>query len=76
MNFPKQTTETAAPVVTFHAPVVLMAPTGMATVSRLDVLDAPGNFWDRRSWWQKVLVVCGLIVLCGMVAGILTGIPK
>lgn len=41
-----------------------------------ELLDAPGNFWDSLKWWQKVLVVCGLIVVCGMVAGVLTGHGK
>ncbi len=41
-----------------------------------ELLDAPMNFWDRCNWWQKVLVVCGLIVVCGMVAGVLTGYGK
>lgn len=33
-------------------------------------LDLPGNFWDRCNWWQKVLVVCGLIVLAWLVAAV------
>lgn len=39
-------------------------------------LDEILNIWDSLSWWQIALVACGLVVLCGMVAGILTGIPK
>lgn len=33
------------------------------------LLDKPGNFWDRCNWWQKVLVVCAAVILCGLVGG-------
>ena len=49
-------------------------------VTFLKACDAPLNFWDKCNWWQKALVVCAAVVVCffvgGMVAGILTGIPK
>lgn len=35
----------------------------------LPILDVPGNFWDRCNWWQKVLVVCLAVILCGLVGG-------
>jgi len=49
-------------------------------VTLIKISDAPLNFWDKCSWWQKILVVCAAVILCclvgGMAASILTGIPK
>lgn len=49
-------------------------------VTLIEIIDAPLNFWDRRNWWQKLLLVCFAIVLCvfvgGMVAGVLVGHAK
>lgn len=46
----------------------------------LQIADAPMNFWDRCSWWQKALIVCAAVIVCGlvggMVAGVLTGYGK
>lgn len=46
----------------------------------LQIVDAPMNFWDRLSWWQKLLLACAAVVICvfvgGMVAGILVGHVK
>ena len=39
-------------------------------------LDTLLNAWDDMSWWQRVLFVCAVIVVCGMVAGVLTGYGK
>ena len=49
-------------------------------VTLIEVMDAPLNFWDRRSWWQKLLLICVAVVVCvfvgGMVAGVLVGYAK
>lgn len=39
-------------------------------------LDEILNFWDDLSWWQAVLFVFGIVAVCGMVAGVLTGYSK
>ena len=39
-------------------------------------LDEMLNFWDDLAWWQRVLLVFGIVAVCGMVAGVLTGYRK
>lgn len=49
-------------------------------VTLLKISDAPLNFWDKCSWWQKALVAIAVVIVCcfvgGMVAGVLTGYGK
>lgn len=40
-----------------------------------ELLDAPGNFWDRCNWWQKLSAVFAFMVIGGMVVSYLVG-PK
>jgi hypothetical protein len=75
---PKQSAQERAAVKFWEPdlPVQFVGPEPDEAVDLLAWVDYLPNKWDSLKWWQKVLVACGLIVLCGMVAGILTGIPK
>lgn len=37
------------------------------------LLDAPGNFWDRCNWWQRILVACAAVALCSVLGGMVVG---
>lgn len=39
-------------------------------------LDRLLNEWDACNWWQKILVVCVLTVVCSLVAGVVVGHSK